>query len=47
MANIAMQLGRTLVWDPKAGRVVNDAEANRLLPRPYRSPWTHPTPTNV
>jgi len=47
MANIAMQLGRTLVWDPKAGRIVNDDEANRLLQRPYRSPWTHPTPSTV
>jgi len=42
-----MQLGRTLVWDPKAGRVVGDAEANRLLARPYRSPWVHPTPSNI
>ena len=47
LANIAMQLGRTLVWDPKAGRVVGDAEANRLLARPYRAPWVHPTPSNI
>jgi predicted dehydrogenase len=47
MANLAMQLGRTLVWDPKTGRIANDAEANRLLTRPYRSPWVHPTPSNV
>jgi len=42
LANLAMQLGRTLTWDPNAGRVVGDDEANRLLSRPYRSPWVHP-----
>ena len=47
LANNSMKLGRTLEWDPKAGRVVNDAEANRLLTRPYRAPWIHPTPANV
>ncbi len=42
LANLAMQLGRTLTWDPQAGRVVGDDEANRLLTRPYRGPWVHP-----
>jgi len=42
LANLALQLGRTLTWDAAAGRVVNDEEANRLLKRPYRAPWTHP-----
>jgi predicted dehydrogenase len=42
LANLAMQLGRTLTWDPRSGRVVGDDEANRLLTRPYRSPWVHP-----
>ena len=42
MANIAMQLGRTLTWDPVQQRVAGDEEANRLLKRPYRSPWVHP-----
>jgi predicted dehydrogenase len=42
LANIAMKVGRTLEWDPAAGRVVNDDEANRLLRRPYRAPWVHP-----
>jgi predicted dehydrogenase len=42
LANHAMKLGRTLVWDPQKHQVVNDAEANRLLARPYRKPWTHP-----
>jgi hypothetical protein len=42
-----MKLGRTLAWDAKAGRVIGDPEANRLLARHYREPWVHPTPENV
>jgi predicted dehydrogenase len=42
LGNMALKLGRTLEWDAKAGRVVGDEEANRLLRRPYRSPWVHP-----
>jgi predicted dehydrogenase len=42
LANNALKLGRSLTWDPEAGRVVGDDEANRLLRRPYRRPWTHP-----
>ncbi len=42
LANLAMQLGRELTWDPQAGKVVGDDEANRLLARPYRDPWIHP-----
>jgi len=47
LANIAMQLGRTLSWDPKNVQVVGDEEANRLLRRPYRRPWVHPEPESV
>ena len=42
LANHSMKLGRTLAWDPQAQQVINDDQANRLLKRPYRSPWTHP-----
>lgn len=42
MANMAMQLGRTLAWDPVKNEVIGDDEANRLLRRPYREPWKHP-----
>jgi hypothetical protein len=47
LANLALGLGRTLAWDPKAGQVINDNEANRLLQRPYRAPWIHPDPNHV
>lgn len=47
LANLSMQLGRTLTWDAEAGKVVGDDEANRSLRRPYRSPWIHPEPDNV
>jgi predicted dehydrogenase len=44
LANNALQLGRTLTWDPQKQAVVNDQEANQLLRRPYRQPWHHPKP---
>jgi predicted dehydrogenase len=47
LANLSMQLGRTLSWDAASGRVVGDAEANALLRRPYRAPWVHPDPATV
>jgi predicted dehydrogenase len=47
LANIACRLGRTLLWDPDKAQVVGDEEANRLLARPYRTPWTHPDPARV
>jgi predicted dehydrogenase len=47
LANLSMKLGRTLTWDAQKGRVVGDEEANRLLMRPYRSPWVHPTVESV
>jgi predicted dehydrogenase len=47
LANLSMGLGRTLAWDPRTGRAIGDDQANRLLARPYRSPWVHPTPQTV
>jgi predicted dehydrogenase len=42
LANLSMQLGRTLTWDAVKHQVVGDAEANKLLARPYRKPWARP-----
>lgn len=39
LGDIAMRLGRKLKWDPKQEQFTNDAEANRMLSRPMRSPW--------
>lgn len=39
LGNISMLLGRKLKWDPEKEVFVNDAEANRMLSRPMRSPW--------
>jgi predicted dehydrogenase len=47
LANLSMQLGRSLIWDPVKHQVVGDAEANRLLRRPYRKPWIHPEAEQV
>jgi predicted dehydrogenase len=42
LANLSMRLGRPLTYDPSRRQVVGDAEATRLLKRPYRAPWKHP-----
>jgi predicted dehydrogenase len=47
LANNALKLGRTLKWDPATHTCLGDAEANKLLARPYRAPWVHPEPTKV
>ena len=47
LANLSLQLKRSLTWDEAQGRVVGDDEANKLLARPYRAPWVHPTPETV
>jgi predicted dehydrogenase len=47
MANLSMELGRSIKFDGDTGKIVGDEEANRRLTRDYRSPWEHPTPENV
>jgi len=39
LGNLALRLGRTLKWDPKAEKFVGDEAANQLLDRPMRAPW--------
>jgi predicted dehydrogenase len=45
LANLSMQLGRSLTWDSAKQQIVGDDDANKLLRRPYRKPWVHPEVT--
>jgi len=47
LANNALKLGRSIKWDAVKQEAVGDAEANRMLHRPYRAPWKHPEPSSV
>src|SRR5207302_3877878 len=47
LANLSMQLGRSLTWDATKQLVVGDEKANKLLRRPYRQPWVHPQPGQI
>ena len=42
LANVSMQLGRALSYDPQQRIVTGDAQATQLLRRSYRAPWKHP-----
>lgn len=39
LANLSLRLGRSLRWDEKKETVLGDAEAAKMLERPYRAPW--------
>lgn len=39
---LSLKLGRSVDWDGEKGVIKNDAEANRLLSRPYRAPYKYP-----
>lgn len=41
MGVIALQLGRTLEYDPVKQEFINDEEANRLIDQPMRSSWAY------
>jgi len=43
LANIAMEIGHPIVYDPNKRVVVDDADATKRLRREYRRPWNHPT----
>lgn len=47
LANVSMELGRSVRWDEETGTVPHDPEAAAKLARPYRSPWVHPSPLTV
>ncbi len=40
LSNIATRLGRKLKWNPEKERFIDDDEANAMLSRPMREPWT-------
>ena len=37
---IAMMVGRKIKWDAQKEVIVGDAEASKLLSRPFREPWS-------
>jgi len=47
LANMSMQLGRSLRYDPAKSVVIGDEQATSMLRRPYRAPWTHPEVDSV
>jgi predicted dehydrogenase len=47
LANIAMELGRPLVYDSQTRQVIGDSEATAMLMRPYREGYVHPLPSYV
>ena len=39
LTNVAARTGRAVRWDPKTERIIGDAEASRMITRPYRKKW--------
>ena len=39
LGNISTRLGRTLRWDAEKEQIMDDADANKWLERPYRGSW--------
>ncbi len=39
---ISWRTGRSIEWDAAKEQIVGDAEASKLLSRPYRAPWVYP-----
>jgi predicted dehydrogenase len=39
LGNIAFRAGRKIRWDAEREQVLGDAEANKLVSKPYRAPW--------
>ena len=47
LANLSMQTGRPMIYDPKKKELVNDPDSSALLQRTYRQPWIHPDPAKI
>ncbi|ASV31689.1 Gfo/Idh/MocA family protein [Maribacter cobaltidurans] len=47
LANLSMDLGRPLIYDPSNMSIVDDQEATDKLQRAYRGEWKHPHPDTV
>ncbi|MBN1853557.1 MAG: hypothetical protein JW829_12570, partial [Pirellulales bacterium] len=42
LANLSMQVGRSIRFDPKTERILGDPAATRLATPEYRAPWKFP-----
>jgi len=42
LANIAFRTGRRVKWDAEREQVVGDADAQKLITKAYRAPWSLP-----
>jgi len=40
---ISWRVGRSINWDGTKEQIIGDAEAAKLMSRPYRAPWVYPT----
>ncbi|MBK1879683.1 Gfo/Idh/MocA family protein [Pelagicoccus mobilis] len=47
LGNVALEVGRTLKYDPATRTIIGDEEATKKLARPYRGDWEHPDPEKV
>jgi predicted dehydrogenase len=41
LGNIVARLGRSVRWDPREERILDDDDAQAMIDRDYRRPWTH------
>lgn len=39
---LSLKLGQSIAWDGENERIPGNEDANKLLSRPYRSPWKYP-----
>ena len=39
LMNISWEVGRSIRWDGEKEQIIDDAEANSLVTKPYRAPW--------